>query len=76
MKRVTGIGSVSMVFYDKLKTSIAKWLNSKHQTDYAAISEILDYNYNSKTQALCYLRKAQCEALKIHCYSRQEKGGV
>jgi len=55
---------VSVTLHDKLKSKVTEWRASKYESDYPAISEILDYNYDSETQSLRYLCKAQFEALE------------
>ncbi len=74
MARVVGIGSVSMTLHDKLKTKVAEWHDCEYESEYTAISEILDYNYDSETQSLHYLRKAQFEALENYWYLRLKEG--
>ena len=59
-----------MFLHDKLKASVTEWRKSKYKSDYSAISEILDYNYDSETQSFRYLRKAQFEALETYWYLR------
>lgn len=63
-----------MTLHDKLKTKVAEWHDSKYESDCPAISEILDYNYDSETQSLRYLRKAQFEALEDYWYLRLKEG--
>ena len=63
-----------MTLHDKLKTKVAEWRDSKYESEYTAISEILDYNYDSETEALHYLRKAQFEALENYWYLRLREG--
>lgn len=63
-----------MTLHDKLKTKVAEWHDSKYESDYPAISEILDYDYDSETQSLRYLRKAQFEALEDYWYLRLKEG--
>jgi len=67
-------GSVSISLHDKLKTKVTEWRASKYESDYPAISEILDYNYDSETQSLRYLRWAQFEALENYWYLRLQEG--
>ena len=43
-------------------------------TDYLAISEILDYNFDPETKSFRYLRKAQFEALETYWYLRLKEG--
>ena len=65
---------MSIALHDQLKTEIAEWRDSKYDSDYPTISEILDYNYDPETQSLRYLRKAQLEALEDYWYLRLKKG--
>ena len=52
-----------MFLHELLKAKISEWRGSNYAADYPAIGEILDYNFDSETQSLRYLRKAQFEAL-------------
>lgn len=63
-----------MALHDKLRTKVAEWRDSKYESEYTAISEILDYNYDSETRSLHYLRKAQFEALENYWYLRLTEG--
>lgn len=63
-----------MALHDKLKTKVAEWRDSKYELEYMAIGEILDYNYDSETQSLHYLRWAQFEALENYWYLRLREG--
>jgi len=65
---------VSIPLHDKLKSKVTEWRASKYESDYPAISEILDYNYDSETQSLRYLRWAQFEALENYWYLRLREG--
>jgi hypothetical protein len=47
-----------MILHDTLKAKVAEWQSNSYKSDYPAISEILDFNFDSETQSLCYLRKA------------------
>ena len=60
--------------HDRLRAKVTEWRNSKYETDYPAIGEILDYNFDSETQFLRYLRKAQFEALETYWYLRLKEG--
>jgi hypothetical protein len=63
-----------MTLHSILKSKVAEWRNSDYQSEHAAVSEILDFNYDSETQAPHFLRKAQFEALETYWYLRlQEK---
>ena len=63
-----------MTLHEKLRTKVTEWREVKYESDYPAISEILDYNYCSETQLLRYLRKAQFEALENYWYLRLKEG--
>lgn len=67
-------GSVGVALHDKLKLKVTDWRASKYESDYPAISEILDYNYDSGTQSQRYLRNAQFEALENYWYLRLREG--
>ncbi|PIU60819.1 MAG: restriction endonuclease subunit R, partial [Armatimonadetes bacterium CG07_land_8_20_14_0_80_40_9] len=53
-----------------LKSKVAEWRNSNYKSEYPVISEIFNFNYDSETQTLRFLRKAQFEALKAYWYLR------
>jgi len=53
-----------------LKSKVAEWRECNYNSDYPVISEIFNYNINSETQLLSYLRKAQFEALETYWYLR------
>ena len=59
-----------MFLHESLKSKVSEWRSSNYATDYPAISEILDYNFDSETQSFRYLRKAQFEALETYWYLR------
>jgi hypothetical protein len=59
-----------MTLHSILKSKVAEWRNSNYQTEYPVISEILNFNYDSETQTLRFLRKAQFEALESYWYLR------
>lgn len=59
-----------MFLHESLKSKISEWRSANYETDYPVISEILDYNYDSETQTVRYLRKAQFEALETYWYLR------
>ena len=63
-----------MTLHDKLKTKVAEWRDSKYESEYTAISEILDYNYDSENKSSHYLRKAQFKALENYWYLRLREG--
>ncbi|MGA7678512.1 MAG: DEAD/DEAH box helicase family protein [Dehalococcoidia bacterium] len=53
-----------------MKSKVSKWRSANYASDYPAIGEILDYNYDPETQNFRYLRKAQFEALETYWYLR------
>jgi len=53
-----------------LKSKVTEWRESNYNSEYPVISEILNFNYDSETQALRFLRKAQFEALETYWYLR------
>ena len=59
-----------MTLHSILKSKVAEWRKSNYSSDYPVISEIFNYNLNSETQTLSYLRKAQFEALETYWYLR------
>lgn len=59
-----------MTLHSILKSKVAEWKESNYNSDYPIVSEIFDYNLNSETQNLSYLRKAQFEALETYWYLR------
>ena len=59
-----------MSLHSILKSEVAEWRESNYKSEYGVISEILDFNYDSETQALRFLRKAQFEALETYWYLR------
>lgn len=63
-----------MFLHDKLKASVTEWRKSKYESAYPVISEILDYNFDSETHGLRYLRKAQFETLETYWYLRLKEG--
>lgn len=59
-----------MTLHSILKSKVAEWRNSNYKTEYPVIGEILNFNYNSETQTLRFLRRAQFEALETYWYLR------
>ena len=59
-----------MSLHSTLKSKIAEWRESNYESEYVVISEILNFNYDSETQSLRFLRKAQFEALETYWYLR------
>ncbi len=53
-----------------LKHEVIKWRENKYKSDYPVISEILGYNFETETEYLRFLRKAQFEALETYWYLR------
>jgi type III restriction enzyme len=63
-----------MFLHELLKSKASEWRSSNYATDYPAISEILDYNFDPETKSFRYLRKAQFEALETYWYLRLKEG--
>lgn len=63
-----------MFLHESLKSRVSEWRSSNYAADYPAISEILDYNFDSESQSFRYLRKAQFEALETYWYLRLNEG--
>jgi hypothetical protein len=59
-----------MPLYDILKSKVFEWRKNNYQSDFPIISEILEFNLNSETGNLSFLRKAQFEALETYWYLR------
>jgi len=59
-----------MSLHSILKSEVADWRESDYESEYVVISEILDFNYDSETETLRFLRKAQFEALETYWYLR------
>ncbi|MCK4257130.1 DEAD/DEAH box helicase family protein [candidate division WOR-3 bacterium] len=59
-----------MYLHDTLRTRVSEWRNNSYNTGYSVIGEILNFNYNSGTQNLRFLRKAQFDALETYWYLR------
>jgi len=62
-------GSV-MNLYSTLKSKVVEWRKNNYQSDYSTISEIMDFGFDSETENLHFLRKAQFEALETYWYLR------
>jgi hypothetical protein len=59
-----------MSLYLELKAKVNEWRNTNYESQYPAISEIFNYNYDNDKQYYRYLRKAQYEALETYWYLR------
>jgi type III restriction enzyme len=59
-----------MYLSDKLKSKVLEWREKNYECDFPLISEILDYNYDTQTKSLRFLRKAQFEALETYWFLR------
>lgn len=55
-----------MILHSILKSKVTEWQESNYKSEYPVISEIVDFNYDSETQTLRFLRKAQFEALETY----------
>ena len=56
-----------------MKEKVLEWRESNYDSEYAVLSEIMDYNLmedDSENKTLRYLRKAQFEALETYWYLR------
>ena len=56
--------------YVKLKSKVNQWRLDKYKSDYPVISEIFDFNFDTETMNLRFLRKSQFEALETYWYLR------
>jgi len=65
---------MTMTLYRILKSKTLEWRRNNYQSDYSAISEILEFNLNPETGNLRFLRKAQFEALETYWYLRLVEG--
>jgi len=63
-----------MTLYNILKSKVIGWRRNNYQSDYPTISEILEFNLDSETRNLRFLRKAQFEALETYWYLRLVEG--
>jgi len=63
-----------MTLYNILKSKVIGWRRNNYQSDYPTISEILEFNLDSETGNLRFLRKAQFEALETYWYLRLVEG--
>ncbi|MBP9019830.1 MAG: DEAD/DEAH box helicase family protein, partial [Bacteroidales bacterium] len=63
-----------MTLYSILKSKVLEWRRNNYQSDYPTISEIMDFNLDPETGNLCFLRKAQFEALETYWYLRLIEG--
>jgi len=59
-----------MSLYSLLKSKVGEWRTTSYTSDYAALSEILDFNFDLKSHTYRFLRKAQFEALETYWYLR------
>jgi len=59
-----------MALHSTLQSKVAGWRNSTYKLEYSVISELFNFNYDSETQTLRFLRKAQFEALETYWYLR------
>ncbi|MEO0185634.1 MAG: hypothetical protein ABIL20_07535, partial [candidate division WOR-3 bacterium] len=59
-----------MTLYSLLRSKISAWRVSNYKSDFTALSEIFDFNFDSKNQSFRFLRKAQFEALETYWYLR------
>jgi len=59
-----------MTLHTLLKSKAQEWRKNNYSSDYPVISEIFDYNLDSETKTLRFLRQAQFEALETYWYLR------
>jgi len=62
------------MLYSRLKSEVLKWRANNYQSNFSAISEIFEFNCDSETGNLRFLRKAQFEALETYWYLRLVEG--
>jgi hypothetical protein len=63
-----------MTLHSILKSKVFAWRRNNYQSDFPAISEILEFNLDSEKENLRFLRKAQYEALETYWYLRLIEG--
>jgi len=56
--------------YTLLREKVSEWRRNNYASNFPTIFEIFDFNLNSETGNLRFLRKAQFEALEIYWYLR------
>ncbi|MBM4135685.1 MAG: restriction endonuclease subunit R, partial [Nitrospira sp.] len=63
-----------MTLHSVLKSKVAEWRDLNYKSESPVISEIFNFSYDSETQTLRFLRKAQFEALETYWYLRLVEG--
>ena len=63
-----------MNIYTSLRSKVIEWRKNNYASSFPTISEIFDFNLNSETGNLRFLRKAQLEALETYWYLRLVEG--
>jgi len=63
-----------MSLYNVLRSKVLDWRKNNYPSNFSTISEILDFNFDSETGNLRFLRKAQFEALETYWYLRLVEG--
>lgn len=63
-----------MTLYNVLKNKVTHWRTISYPSDFPAIAEILEFNFEPETRNLRFLRKAQLEALETYWYLRLVEG--
>ncbi|MCK4347421.1 MAG: DEAD/DEAH box helicase family protein, partial [Thermoplasmatales archaeon] len=58
------------IFYNILKSKVFGWRKSNYPCTFSVIHEIFDFNFDTETENLHFLRKAQFEALETYWYLR------
>lgn len=59
-----------MSLYSLLKSKVGEWRSSHYTSEYTALTEILDFNFDAKSHTYRFLRKTQFEALETYWYLR------
>ncbi|MCX7911036.1 MAG: DEAD/DEAH box helicase family protein [Endomicrobia bacterium] len=59
-----------MSLYNVLKNKVEEWRKGGYQSNFPALCEIMEFNYDPKKNNLRFLRKAQFEALETYWYLR------
>ena len=57
-------------FHNILKSKVFEWRIGNYPSRFSVISEIFDFNFDTGTENLRFLRKAQFEALETYWYLR------
>jgi len=63
-----------MTLYNILKEKVKEWRQNNYKSEFPALYEIMEYNFDSENGNLRFLRKAQFEALETYWYLRLVEG--